>query len=708
MNASGSAWPNLAQPNQAPPNQTRPSVAIVSHVLNDAIRAGFERLMREAPADHEVRFILSSDDPHATLGGLPEDQVDRISRADVLALRYPEKCQDADWNMAGNLDLVFLEFQRRHPGHDQYWFLEYDVHWEGEWSVLFEHFRTGGADVLGATMLQMDDVPHKEGNPSYPRQVVPPGMAWARQHVLRGFLPACRISERALLALDAAYRAGLGGHYEVNVPTVAAQNGMVIEDFGGRGRFVRPENRDRFYFARGDNYSHSPGSFVFRPMQRVLARPNTLWHPVKPDGVPVWHPLRVDGGPAKTALEWVKPLLWQLIIRLWFAARWRPLPGRTPARGGESTSEIRSLTGLRGAAACLVMMYHFTAGGAGFGPLAPLVLRGYQAVDLFFVLSGYVMALTYGRRPRTGGGAAYLLFLGRRLGRVYPLYLAATLFRLAVATPGWDGMAVLANLGMVQAWGLADSIGGPTWSISTEFAAYVAFPALLLLTAARGSAAATAAVCLAVLAVVAGQDAAVLHQVQAGEALRRGALDVFGAGTPFPLLRCIAGFTLGLAAFRLAQAPVLARWMAKPLAGDVAALAVVALMLLPGTDVLLVAAFVPLVATLAAGRSRIARVLGRPVMHWLGTVSYSIYLVHRPVEDLLRPALTSALQALRVPHAFSAAAALMVPPVLLMSALTYRLIEQPCRIWSHRLLGQAGWRRREQPWGDGPAWPRRP
>ena len=317
----------------------RPVVAVVSHVLNDAIRIGFERLWREAPDDHDVRFILSTDDPDATLSGVPEEQVDRIRRDDLFALGYPEKCQAADWDMAGNLDLVFLEFRRRHPGHGQYWFLEYDVHWEGKWSVLFEHFRGSDSDVLGATMLHIDEVPHKENNPPYPRQVVPPGMAWARQHVLKGFLPACRVSERALLALDAAYRTGLGGHYEINVPTVAAQNGMVIEDFGGRGRFVKPDNQDRFYFARGDNYSHSPGSFVFRPVQRVLRRPNTLWHPVKPGGVPAWHPLQVEGGLAKTLIEWIKPLVWQTIIRLWFAARWRPLPGvshRTPTGRQES------------------------------------------------------------------------------------------------------------------------------------------------------------------------------------------------------------------------------------------------------------------------------------------------------------------------------------------------------------------------------------
>ena len=357
---------------------------------------------------------------------------------------------------------------------------------------------------------------------------------------------------------------------------------------------------------------------------------------------------------------------------------------------GTVKGDIRSLTGLRGAAACLVVAYHYTAGGAGLGPLAPFASRGYQAVDLFFVLSGYVMALTYGRRARTGvgvGGSAYLVFLGRRIGRVYPLYLVVTLVCLALAAPGWSWAVVLANLGMVQAWGLADSIGGPTWSISTEFAAYVAFPVLLMMTARWATALVAAMACVALLAFVAGQDAAALHQVSAGEVSRQGPLDVFGAATAFPLLRCIAGFTLGLAAFRLAQVPGLARWSAVPAAGDILALLVAVLMFWPGTDVLLVAAFALLVAFLAAGRSHAARLLGRPVVHWLGMISYSMYLVHRPVESLVRPALTASLEALRAPHVFSATAALTVAPMLLTSALTYYVVEQPFRTWSHRLLG---------------------
>lgn len=310
----------------------RPLVAVVSHVLNGPVRAVFERVAREAPPDHDVRFILSTDDPHADLAGLAEERVDRISKADIFAFGFPVKCSDTDWDMAGNLDLVFLEFRRRHPGRDAYWFIEYDVHWEGAWGVFFQHFRDSPADVLAATVFPVQDHPKKYKIGSYPAQVVPPGMPWEPAKIVKAFLPACRISGRALDALGAAYAAGLGGHYEINVPSIPSQAGMAIEDFGGRGRFVRPENRDRFYFARGDNYSHSPGTFVFRPAQRPLRRPNTLWHPVKPEGVSVWHPLRIRGNVVKTLAEAVKPLLWQAVIRTWFATRWRPLRTAHPAR----------------------------------------------------------------------------------------------------------------------------------------------------------------------------------------------------------------------------------------------------------------------------------------------------------------------------------------------------------------------------------------
>ncbi|MFT8246597.1 hypothetical protein [Roseomonas sp. BN140053] len=285
----------------------------------------FERLRREAPPMMDVAFLLSNDEPPPCEAGMSSQELVHVTLSDLFRLGYPEKCRAADWEMAGNLDLVFLEFARRRPYYDRYWFVEYDVHWEGNWSVFFERFRRTGADLLATTILPIDEVPHKRAVLSYPRLVMPAALNWTSANLLKGFLPICRLSRRALQALHDAYQAGLGGHYEITVPSIAAQTGMRVEDIGGNGPYVRPENRNRFYFAQAGTYSHSPGTFVFRPAQKVLPYQNTLWHPVKPAGVSLWHPLLLTGSPLKTLIERAKPLVSHCITRLWFATVWRPL-----------------------------------------------------------------------------------------------------------------------------------------------------------------------------------------------------------------------------------------------------------------------------------------------------------------------------------------------------------------------------------------------
>lgn len=76
--------------------------------------------------------------------------------------------------------------------------------------------------------------------------------------------------------------------------------------------------------------------------------------------------------------------------------------------------EIRALTGLRGIAAILFVVFHEAGNFAGTGPAATFLRHGYNAVDLFFVLSGFVMALTY--RAKFRGGARIVRFNPVRSG----------------------------------------------------------------------------------------------------------------------------------------------------------------------------------------------------------------------------------------------------------------------------------------------------
>jgi peptidoglycan/LPS O-acetylase OafA/YrhL len=344
----------------------------------------------------------------------------------------------------------------------------------------------------------------------------------------------------------------------------------------------------------------------------------------------------------------------------------------------------------------MVVLYHYFQDILGFGPARALILHSYIAVDLFFVLSGYVMAMTYA--PAFAGefsGAAYVSFLGKRLGRVYPLFFVMTavtgalLYARAIEGDPPSFAEASSNVLMVQAWGFSDSIDGPAWSISTEFAAYLIFPSLvaLIIGGRRYRCWLAIGAALATLFALSRLNPIALDQVtSAGAVHRNGPLDVFGIGTLFPLLRCFSGFVLGLAAFRLSKERAFRQVFDWRHTGDIAALIVVGLWAAPGTDVALVLAFVPLVGALASGQSWAARALGSGVAFWLGEVSYSVYLVHLPIKMLIRNPLIAMLGAHHIPHAYTVAGVVPLVFTLALSAFTFYWIEKPARDFSRRLM----------------------
>lgn len=360
----------------------------------------------------------------------------------------------------------------------------------------------------------------------------------------------------------------------------------------------------------------------------------------------------------------------------------------------QARGEIRSLTGLRGVAAVFVVIFHDFKSNTLLGPAGAFLAHGYLAVDLFFVLSGFVLSLTYADSFAGPLRAATCLgFLRKRLGRILPLYACVLAATLVLAPPAsLSAHRLLANALMIQGWGLDGTIVVPSWSISTEFAAYLLFPVLVWAALGSGAAGAwaSAALACAALGLASAQSPADLHQVYHGVALKAGPLDVSATATAFPLLRCLGGFVLGMLAYRLAGLQSVARLAARPGAALLVAAAVLVGLEVPGDDVALVLLFVPLVIVLAAGDSGLARLLSRPVVHWLGLVSYSIYLTQELVQTLLLVPLTNLMLAAHVPHAYSVAGALLLGITVAVAALTYHGIERPARDWARRLTARPG------------------
>lgn len=334
--------------------------------------------------------------------------------------------------------------------------------------------------------------------------------------------------------------------------------------------------------------------------------------------------------------------------------------------------EIDALTGLRGIAALWVLAYH-----------AGLSAAGYLGVDLFFVLSGFIIAYNYADAGLAADGPRYREFLWRRLARIYPVYLAALLLTLAAvaALTPWEVSlrksahftveGFWASVFMVQAWTVPVPRlwNVPGWSVSAEWAAYLAFP-LLAARVRRVESMRTT-----VLAIV------LLYALLA---LAMNLLSL-RATLSYGLVRIAAGFTAGVLLHRL--------WMLRGAPRDAdGARPVLALVLLVGGATVLessvakyaAAVWLPILACavvygLASSRSRW---LCAPLAQWLGRISFSLYMVHWPIVQLYRRGAES------FPHAPSRALVTLAAIVssILVGWLMYRFVEEPSR------RGMLAWR----------------
>lgn len=289
------------------------------------------------------------------------------------------------------------------------------------------------------------------------------------------------------------------------------------------------------------------------------------------------------------------------------------------------------MTGVRGIAALAVAAEHFFDDpGAAARPWQ----HAYLAVDMFFMLSGLVLALNYASTVRLGSGrAAYLDFVRRRIARVFPLYIVVTLLHtisdvgkhigLGAALPDTlQPKALIANLFLVQAWGVSPSIIGPAWSLSTELAAYMLFPLLVALAIYTRPTYAWGVALIGGLLLV----AAVIGNRPCGDC--GGPLDIFHGDTFYPLMRCVAGFTFGLLGYRLVNLPRIRALVSGNLFAAAAFIAVGAMFVAGYPDP---AVYVFLFATVIAcyGNSTLANaVFGNRVVFHVGKISFSIYLVH--------------------------------------------------------------------------------
>jgi peptidoglycan/LPS O-acetylase OafA/YrhL len=162
----------------------------------------------------------------------------------------------------------------------------------------------------------------------------------------------------------------------------------------------------------------------------------------------------------------------------------------TPTLDTPSTPKERlpALDLLRFVAAAMVLLFHYTFRGGvdatfigtSFPELDGFTRYGSFGVNLFFIISGFVILLTVdagGRRPAH--------FAASRISRLYPAFWAAVTVTFVVCAVAGATFAVgisdyLRNLGMFPSWLRADYVDGAYWTLELELTFYLLIVAYLL------------------------------------------------------------------------------------------------------------------------------------------------------------------------------------------------------------------------------------
>lgn len=348
----------------------------------------------------------------------------------------------------------------------------------------------------------------------------------------------------------------------------------------------------------------------------------------------------------------------------------RPAPDVAPWLAAES--ELVAIDALRFVASCGIVLCHsaeFLVPRA-FRPESHAQTAGLSLfVDVFFVISGFIIAHFYAGRVGTLAGAGD--FLKKRIARLWPLHLltlsAMTLFWLAVRkaglhaetfpslSPACLASAAVLTHGWFDCGGLPPN--GVSWSISAEMAAYLAFPlAVRLLAWPRALRWLAFALVLSACGAAAG-------------GFRELTLT-------FSALRAFPPFLFGMLLF--AERNSLARlrlphWCWPALA---AALVLMAFAQVDRPIIAVLAYLTPMAAIaadLGAPPARTAPLLAR-----LGQLTYSLYMLHSIVITVLLNALCDKLLKLSQP-VMIAATGLTWGAILVLSYFSYRWLEMPAR-----------------------------
>lgn len=330
-----------------------------------------------------------------------------------------------------------------------------------------------------------------------------------------------------------------------------------------------------------------------------------------------------------------------------------------------------------------------------------LVSKGYIMVDLFFIMSGFIICHVYQDSFQYGFNIkTFRQFTVARFARVYPLHFITLILCIALFVPkwGWDSVddpkAIVTNILLIHSFGIHKIFtwNVPSWSISAEWWSYMVFPMVAIFLYQKKKLAVLVLLLFVVLAY-----GGIVYWIP-----RKSFMDPnlpaphnLDSTFDFGYLRGLAGFVTGMLLYKLYYSGLLRKIFQKDLTAIVVVFVTIYCLHKGMNDLFCVFLFSLLVFTFALNNQRLHKICNIRFAQYLGNISYSIYLVQffplLPLFylDIRLPGVIYSKNSASADLLTGAGYCLIYVIILIgFSSLSYFYIEKPCRKYINARWGK--------------------
>ena len=359
---------------------------------------------------------------------------------------------------------------------------------------------------------------------------------------------------------------------------------------------------------------------------------------------------------------------------------------------------LTSLNPLRGIAAILVAVFHFEMAVGRFIPasISMFLEKCYIMVDLFFIMSGFIMMHVYKDSfSDSFKKASFKKFIVARFARIYPLhFFSLTLLILGVILLSPAGYypnkiefpgAILTNYLLLNAFYIHPvyTWNIPSWSIGAEWAAYLLFPFIVLFIQKIKKPA-----IIFLLVFIAFSYYAIMFLLHRVNPLYPNIPVPHNLNTTYDygFLRGITGFTIGILLYLLYQSAKAQKVFQKDAIALITMAGLFIVMHFGLNDSIIIILFSLLVISFASNNGMILKICRNKFLQYLGDISYSIYLMQTFLQEPFS-------KGWRLPNVIGIGRGklnidftsgflyciLYLALLIFISSITYYFIEKPCR-----------------------------